>query len=384
MPSKRICLSNALLFASQYMLIPVLPVALAENMELSVLSTGRIFLAFVAGMVAVGPLHSYLIDTYRTKQLSVFSFAVLILVNLGYYLLNRPLEIFFIPLVQGGAFGLASLSLTTIGIDLTASEGRDRQNILFGWYARVGVLAGVALGAFLYLNRNVELVLLLSAIFLLLSQTGIVLLHIPFRAPIGVSICSADRFFLPRSWFLFLNMVMVTFVLGLFLPLIYSNMTDLFVAEGIYVPYWVMVLLGFLLSMIGVRRYFSDYGKIRGQILTGLSTMVVAVSVYIFFTLTGLRFLQLFSALLLGGSVGMVAPAFLYMFVRMSSHCQRATANTTYILSWQTGISIGVALACYLHTNLKCGYTFHIAMFTAVACLLFFLLFSYPRYRKNL
>ena len=41
------------------------------------------------------------------------------------------------------------------------------------------------------------------------------------------------------------------------------------------------------------------------------------------------------------------------IFVKLSQHCQRGTANTTCHLAMETGILIGIAVCCFLSNNIE-------------------------------
>ena len=64
----RMCTANLLLFASVYMLFPVLSFVMPEQLGMSVSRTGDMFLAFIAAMFAAGPFHAYLCDEYKRKN----------------------------------------------------------------------------------------------------------------------------------------------------------------------------------------------------------------------------------------------------------------------------------------------------------------------------
>lgn len=375
----RVCFASFLMFVSQYMLIPVLPVVLAGELEISIASAGKIFLILTAGMIFAGPLYSYLIDTYRRKNLCFIAFAVMILVTIGYYLLNRTLEIWVLPFVQGVFFGIATSSLTTICIDLTPSDSRSKGNMIFGWFTRLGMIFGIALGSLIYLNNGFESIILLSVSFGLVGLLFIASVHVPFRAPIGVPLFSLDRFFHPRSWILFINMILVAFVPGILFPLIHFKIRDLFLLDGWTVPYFVIAGIGFLSSIALVKLFFKET-DIRKQVIWGLTMLVLAVSLFI---LSASQLTQIISALLLGVALGVVTPVLLLMFINLSRHCQRGTANVSSLLSWEIGISLGVATSCYLHVQSLSNLAFQLAMFSAALALIFFIAISYPYYKKN-
>jgi hypothetical protein len=89
------------------------------------------------------------------------------------------------------------------------------------------------------------------------------------------------------------------------------------------------------------------------------------------------------SAMLLGFGLGMVTPEFLMMFVRLSAHCQRCTANMTHFLAWEAGLTSGIALACRINNLLPHDELMAIGKISTVGALAFFLLFTVPYFKKN-
>ena len=87
------------------------------------------------------------------------------------------------------------------------------------------------------------------------------------------------------------------------------------------------------------------------------------------------------SSVLLGLGLGFILPEFLVMFVKLSHHCQRGTANTTHLLAGEVGITLGIAVACYMDTDTD--QMFYIGQIVASVALLFFVLITYPYYIKK-
>ena len=92
------------------------------------------------------------------------------------------------------------------------------------------------------------------------------------------------------------------------------------------------------------------------------------------------RFTSL-SSVLLGLGLGLTMPEFLMIFVKLSHHCQRGTANTTHLLASEVGISLGIATACYM--ELDTDKMLHTGQMVASIALLFFVLVTYPYYIKK-
>jgi MFS family permease len=373
---KNVCAGNLLIFISQYMLIPILPVVMAEELDLSIATTGGMFPVMVLGMILIGPFYNYLTDVYRRKSLCIFAFAVVFVTTTGYTLISRPPELLLLSLVQGLAFGVANSSIITLGIDVNVSDNRSKGNVIFGWFTRLGMILGVGSGSAVYLNAGFETLVAASVAVGCAGLLFIAAIRIPFRAPIGMPLCSIDRFFLPHTFLFVLNMMMIAFVPGALLPLIHYEMRDIFLLDEWMVPYFAVAGGAFLLSVLLAG--FLKKCSLLLQALLGMTAMVCAICSLILFDSTAG---QLLSAILLGVGLSVITPAFLFFFINLSSHCQRGTANTTHLLSWKVGIFMGIAASCNLTES--SGAAFRMALAASVLAVVFFVTVSYPYYRKK-
>ncbi|MDR3118141.1 MAG: MFS transporter [Mediterranea sp.] len=374
----KVCAGNLLIFISQYMLFPILPVVMSRRLGISVAATGGMLLVMVLGMVFMGPFYSYLMDVYRRKSLCVFAFAVVFATTAGYTFVHGPLELLLLSLVQGFAFGVANSSIITLGIDVNVSDNRSKGNVIFGWFTRLGMILGAGSGSAIYLNCGFETLVAASVIAGCAGLLFVAAMRIPFRAPIGMPLCSTDRFFLPHTFLFMLNMILIAFVPGVLLPLIHFNMGDVFLPREWTVPYFAVVGGAFLLSVLLVG--FLKRCSLLMQALLGMAAMTCSVcSLMLFDSISG----RLLSAVLLGLGLSVITPAFLFFFINLSSHCQRSTANTTHLLSWKIGVFAGIAASCYLTVNGSSGAAFRAALAASVLAAVFFVLVSYPYYRKK-
>lgn len=375
---RKICLGNLLMFISQYMLIPMLPVVMSEVLNLSIATTGAMFLVMVLGMILIGPFYSYLMDAYSRRTLCISAFTIVFISTIGYTFVIKPGELLMLCLVQGLAFGIANSSIITLGIDVNVSDNRSKGNIILGWFTRLGMILGVGLGSTVYLNFNFETLVTTSVVIGCAGLLFIILMRIPFRAPIGMPLCSLDRFFLPHTSIFALNMILIAFVPGVLLPLIHFKMRDTFLLDEWTVPYFAIAGVAFLLSMLLIKLFRKLHLFV--QALIGMTTVLCAIcSLILFDSITG----QLISAILLGAGLSIITPVFLLFFINLSSHCQRSTANTTHLLSWKIGLALGLATSCYLTANESSGAAFRAALFASALAIVFFILVAHPYYQKK-
>lgn len=374
----RICLANLLLFMSLYLLYPVLPVMMASRLGVPVSQTGVIFILFTLAMFFIGPFHAYLVDVYKRKYICMLSFGVMVAATAGYTLVQNATHLLMLCIVQGLSFGMAATAGITLAIDITNSTFRSAGNVVFSWAARLGMIIGAALGVYLFRTHGFETLLYVAVALGALGILFVSRVYVPFRAPIGMKVCSMDRFLLPRGLIPAFNLILIAFIPGLMLPVLTSAPSDVAVG-GETVPFFALVGCGFLLSVLIVKLFFRYDNKMWLQIVVGLVTVIGSMA-------------MLFSpetswnapaAVLMGLGLGLVTPEFLMMFVKLSQHCQRGTANTTHLLAWELGVGLGIASACHLHLTANEQAVYRVGLLSAIVSLAFFVLLTYPYFKRK-
>lgn len=305
----RMCIAHFLLFASLYVTLPLLPLLVEERTGSAAEHGVWIYGAFAAGMLAVGPFHAHLGDEFRRKLVFVWSLLLSSMAVMGYLYADSFWQMVLLALWQGAGFALAVVGSLTVAIDITPSARRSAGNLFYVWMARMGMMVGAWGGVWLYILFGPQIWAYVAAglsVPAMLLGAGV---YLPFRAPIGVPVCTMDRFLLPRAWVPALGLTMLSMVAGLLMPLL---------ATGDECPLMALGLLA-LLSVPLTR-----------------------------------------------------------LFVRLSHHCQRGTANATCYLSTEVGVMMGMVMAyretdaASLHRDAVCW---------GILAMLFFVLAVYPYFR---
>ena len=364
----RICVANLLLFISLYILFPVLSVEMADRLGVPVAQTGVIFLFFTLGMFLIGPFHAYLVDAYKRKYVCMFSFATMVAATAGYAFVTNITELILLSTVQGLAFGIATTAGITLAIDITNATLRSAGNVSFSWMARLGMIIGIVLGVWLYQSYSFKNLLSVSVIT---GAAGVLMVsgvYVP-------RLYSFDRFLLLRGWVPAINMILITFVPGLLIPLVHRFLNDsVWGSSGIPIPFFVGTGIGYLASLLLARLFILKEKTLR-LVLVGIILEIVAI------TLLASGFPVGVPSILLGLGLGLVMPEFLVMFVKLSHHCQRGTANTTHLLASEVGFASGIAVACYF--DLEADKMLYTGQVVAVIALIFFILVTYPYYKRK-
>ena len=366
----RLVIADLLLTMSVYMLIPTFPQWLLASQHLTPEQTGLSMAAFALGLYLLGAQCSWLVQRFRRNVVcmwAIVAMAVNVLL-LGYFSLMASFPIILLHrFCLGAAFGLAQMVLSsTLIIDTCESHQRTEANYGAAWFSRfalsLGPVAGLAVALLPADNYLMPLKCHLSQMMPILFVSGIVALisvllisrvTFPFRTPEeGVSVASLDRFFLPSSLVLFLNLLLISTVVGLTLSLSLS------------LSFYALMMGGFLLALLAQRFVFSN-AELKSEVITGLILLLAALLVLLVYPFS------LVPPLLMGTSVGVISSRFLLFFVKLSRHCQRGTSQSTYFLGWETGLALGLGLGYGLFLDSRDMLLYTSLAITVIALLMY-------------
>ena len=365
-------MANLLLTMAVYVLIPVMPKWLLQTENLTLKETGMIMGAFGIGIFLFGYLTSWLVQRFRRNIACIWAI-LLMAAMLGwlYYLDLQKSQFFDFPilLVQrlalGAAFGVAQMILSsTLIIDTCESFQRTEANHSASWFSRFALSLGPLTGIIVDRLSGFSTVLLVAIGCSLVAIIFIMLVHFPFRTPEeNVRVMSLDRFFLPQGWPLIINLMVVTFVVGLLLSMTTSEL------------FYVMVMVGFFAALLAQRFMFRN-ADLESEVITGL----VLTGVALLMMLTRQQTIVSFAApMFIGFGLGIIGSRFLLFFIKLSRHCQRGTAQSTFFLSWESGLALGIGLG-YGLLEQQSGPVLQVALVTTAAVLLFYHFFTHGWY----
>lgn len=196
------CVAAFLLYASVYASVMVWQAGRA----------GDICFPFAMGLVVVGPFHAWLADKFRRKHVLSYPFVGLLLVAVGHAYAATDQQFSLLALLQGMCFGLAMSAGITLSIDVVHSGHRTAANRVYALVCALGMAAGVAAGVWMLSAGTYHwqwTAAACAAGFLVASSV-----YVPFRAPIGLPVCSADRYLLGRALLPAVNVGLLAFACG--------------------------------------------------------------------------------------------------------------------------------------------------------------------------
>ncbi len=361
-----ICLANLLVSISQYMLIPTLPIRLLMQFDLKVWQAGGIVALSGFSVFLIGPFFNYLVDRFRRRNVCLIAVLLVVLSIAGYYWASTVAMIIFLRVVQGIAQGAALMAGgSTLAIDLTQSPRRTDANNAFAWFGRLGLSLGPLGGLLLMRHFDFEMVVMVAVLFGLAGAVCIWMLNVPFRAPLYPSVCSLDRFWLPNGRLMFFQVLLIAVGAGLLLAVIH------------WYEFYACLMVGFCLSLLALQVIFQE-ADIRSEMVCGMILWVGGLLLLIFHHEAASFYA---SGILVGLGIGLSAARLLIFYVRLSHHCERGSANTSYLLAWELGLSVGFFIG-YSGVVVGIG-AFWIGISLLVFSLLFYLLIVHRWYMSH-
>lgn len=332
------CVANWFLHIYVFAIIPLIATHVARLQE-SVQWVGWSVMLFAVGMVLPGPFGAHLMERRSRKEIFLKALLVLgPLATLGYVVATDLRLILAMQLLQGMAFGVSQTALgTTLVNDILLSKQRNKGDIIYGWAGRIGIPLGLFLGYVLSITISLQQaywwVLVPCALsFVLVAQTTV-----PIKAPVKVSVITFDRFFLPSSIPLGLSMFAAPWTLGRIAGVLPHSSSWLL--SSAYVCLSLGVLFAFLMQIFIQRRVEQ-----RKLMTVGYLTIIVGLVLISYPNIV----LGNVGDVLLGCGVGAVSSRHLMDWVTKSAHCQRGTAQNTYMICWRWAFSLGLLCTCFI------------------------------------
>lgn len=342
-----LALAYLLMSVSLYSFVPVLPSWLIDSQGGSAWQTTLLLLCFAGGIWLSGGFCNFLTQCYKRNKVCQTSIMTAIMILAAhYYIVAEAIVVPFwiialLRLAFGAAFGMAQMVLSGIlVIDVCESYNRTEANYCMSWFYRLGLSLGPIAGILAGMFWGFQGVLLLAVVCLFVAMLLIMTVYFPFRAPDdNVSVFGLDRFFLPQGWLLSLTLLLFAVVVGMVFSVIHS------------IEFFSMLATGFLFSVIAQRIVFAD-AELKSEVLAGLLLVGAALLLQVTRSLPVADFVM---PVMTGLGIGLVSGRFLMFFIKLSRHCQRGTSQSTYNISWDTGLWTGLAVGFLIGNGKQYG-----------------------------
>lgn len=368
--------ANMLLSVSVYMMIPEM-IRLSQIGGFSSMQKAIVMGSYGIGLFILGPFVNRLVQHYRRGRVCSWSIVVMILANFALLMLQNQhygqslVSLTVLRVIYGATFGLSQMVFrSTLIVDSIESFQRTEANHHAAWLSRfalsLGPLTAIVVNEYMSLNSVIWASIVLSLFSMLLINS----VKFPFKAPEeDLKVFSLDRYLLPEGRWLFLNLFLITTVVGMLLTLPLSA------------HFYSCIMLGFFIAIISEKYAFAN-ADLKSETVAGLIAIVFALLIMLTRQHSAAN---LIAASLIGFGVGIIGSRFLLFFIKLSHHCQRGTSQSTYFLAWESGIAFGLFIGFSVFEDasdklLICGI---IIAFVALAFYNFFVHSWYLKHRNR-
>lgn len=337
-----VCMANFLMACSFNLLMPSIPLYITEYLGVEQSKTGIVLASYAIALMFVRPFSGYMVDVFSRKKLLLISFACYVLVFFGYFWVTTIALFIVLRFLHGIMWGLSTVSSSTLAIDVVPSERRAEGIGYYGTFMNVAMAIGPFIALHIYNSLGFHRLLWFAIGMGILGIVTVALIKAPERPKVQREKMSLDRFFLIRSWPIFLNQLLPCFAWGTIGPFVaqYEKQIDI-PNPGIFFLFWAG---GIIVSRVFAGR-LVDKGKIHQVNVSAM--FIVAISFAMFAAIHNI-YVFCISGLFIGVGFGMMFPALQTLYINMAENNQRGTANSTYLIGFDVGLALGMLIGGYI------------------------------------
>jgi predicted MFS family arabinose efflux permease len=369
----KVMTANFMLFFAFYVLTPLLPLYLSERFGTSNDMIGIVLSGYTVAALIIRPLSGYVIDSYSRKKVLMLCMSVFFVFFFGYIAAGTLLMFAVVRTLHGAPFGAVTVANSTVAIDVLPASRRNEGIGYYGLSNNLAMAIAPSIGIYIYrLTGNFMVLFWIALIVAGLGMLCDATVQLPAKAVVkNKDKLSLDRFFLTKAWMLAINIAFFGLCWG-----VLSNFLALYSKQELGITsgtgtYFMLLAVGLFASRL------QGAKSLRAGQLTQNAAVGVVISLvgYTLFVSMRNEVGYYLSALLIGLGNGHMYPAFLNMFISIANHNERGTANSSILISWDSGFGLGVLLGGVLSQYFGFVATFWVvAGFNALGVLMFFTL----------
>ena len=371
------CLSYFLMNFGFYMLMPTLPVYLAEDLGISTAEVGMVLSSYSIGLLCVRPFSGYLVDCFSRKPLYLFAFTIFACLFAGYWFAVTVFTIMAVRFLQGGFMGLTSVAGNTIAIDVIPSKRRGEGMGFYGLTINLAMSLAPLVAVGMYKEKGFFFIVLVSLLVAIAGIGSVCLIRYPKREKVARPAFSLDRFILVKALPAAFSYIFVAIPYGMILSFVVLYGKEINVADPGY--FFIFMAIG-----VGTSRLISgrlvDHGKIHTVSVVAITSLILSFTV---FSLVHSAFVFFACALAIGIGFGVCVPAYQCLFVNVAPHNMRGTATSTYLTSFDLGMGIGMMAAGFIAARFNLATAYAIGAVCCCCSLFVYIRFVKSSYEKN-
>lgn len=332
-------LGNFLMYNAFYMLLPILPLYLANHLHASESIIGTILSLYTIAALITRPVAGFWLDKASRKPLMMCFYLFYISMCLSYTLAATLGLFFIIRFVHGIAFGCSTVGINTMAVDIIPWERRGEGLGIYTSSTSLAMATGPLISLFMYEN-GIEF----NTIFIAVFCVGLTGFLATANIKPGKDVQRSTRKFSISSLLLRKGlpvaavMVLLTFGYGIitvYLSIYAKEEVGLTQGTGYYFTIFSAGLVAARLSSSMILRS----GKYIMVFALGIISLIIGFFI-VAFILNPSAFYS--SAIFMGIGYGLISPTAQTMIINLGEDTERGAANATYLTFFDLGVGAGV------------------------------------------
>lgn len=365
-----VCMANFLMACSFNLLMPTIPLYITEHLGVAQSQTGIVLSSYAIALIFVRPFSGYIVDIFSRKKILFISFTCYVLIFFGYFYATTILIFIIVRFMHGVTWGLSTVSSSTLAIDVVPSERRAEGIGFYGTFMNVAMAIGPFIAIHIYNQYGFDTLLWCAIAMGTLGIITVALIKAPQRPKVEREKISLDRFFLFRSWPIFINQLLPCFAWGTIGPFVAQYGKEIQIPNaGVFFLFWAA---GIIASRIFAGK-LVDKGKIH---LVNISAMLIVSAAFFVFATYHNLYAFCLSGLFIGIGFGMMFPAFQTLYINLAKNSQRGTANSTYLVGFDLGLALGMLVGGYISGHFSFEVLFIVSAGLCLLSVIVYRLFS--------
>ena len=334
--------ANFLMYFAFYLIGPLLPLYLRDSFGADKATIGLVLSGYTVTTLLVRIFSGYIVDTFPRKKCLLLFYGCFAFMFAGYFITGSLLLFALVRTLHGAPFGATTVSASTMAIDVLHPERRAEGIGYYGLSNNIAMAVGPSAGLMLYNlfgNYNVLFGLSLSmgVLGLLIDST----IHCEERPLVPEKkVISLDRFILLRAWSQGITIMCLSFAFGILTTYVAIYSQERLGMQSGSGAFFLLLAVGLILSRLSGSRSLRE-GRVVHNASLG---SIVSLCGYLLFAAVPDKAAYFTSAFIIGFGQGHLYPAMQTMFINMTGHDRRGTANSTILTSWDVGQGIGIIL----------------------------------------
>lgn len=377
----KVLYANFTIFFSFMLIMPLLPLYLSDTFGADKDIIGIVLSGYTLMALISRAFSGYIVDSFDRKTILIICFSLFAIFFSGYILATSLILFAIVRTLHGAPFGMATVSNSTVAIDVLNPERRAEGIGYYGLSNNIATAISPSVAIFIYnQTHNFEILFWLSTIIALSGMIVNATIKLEKKPIIkNKEKITLDRFFLKNATTEAIAIMCFSLSYGViqtYVAIYGQQKLNITSGSGIF----------FLLLSIGliVSRLTGNSSLKKGRITQNAgSGIIISLIGYALFAFCQNKFGYYATAVLIGYGNGHMFPAFQLMFINLAKNNQRGTANSSQLVSWDVGTGLGILLGGMISEAYGYFWAFVMALLVNAFGVIFFFLVTKKHYLTN-